>query len=181
MPNETEIKLAAEDVKTARRKLRAAGFRVARPRVFEANTIFDRNASLRRQRTLLRLRDAGGTFTVTYKGTPLPGRHKSREEIETHVDDPKTTRMIFERLGFRAEWRYEKFRTEYKLERGAGMATLDETPIGVYLELEGSPRWIDRMARVLGFTHEDYITASYSRLYLEYCKKHRLKRADMVF
>ena len=182
MPNETEIKLAVDDVKTARRKLRAAGFRVARPRVFEANMVFDRSkASLRRQRTLLRLREAGKTSTLTYKGPPIPGRHKSREEIETHVDDPAAMRTILERLGFRAEWRYEKYRTEYKLERGAGMATLDETPIGVYLELEGSPRWIDRMARVLGFKHEEYITASYGRLYLDYCKRRRLKPRDMVF
>jgi hypothetical protein len=38
---ETEIKLPVHDASTARRMLRAAGFRVSRRRVFEANTVFD--------------------------------------------------------------------------------------------------------------------------------------------
>jgi adenylate cyclase class 2 len=182
MPHETEIKLAVPDVRTGRRLLRTAGFLISRRRVFEANTVFDSSkGTLRRGRTLLRLREAGGLATLTYKGPPLPSRHKTREELETEVTDARVMRSIIEHLGFRAEWRYEKYRTEYRLERGAGMATLDETPIGVYLELEGSPRWIDRMARVLGFTHQDYSTASYSRLYLEYCKKRGIKPGDMIF
>ena len=52
MPNsahETEIKLAVPDARTARRFLRAAGFRVSRPRVFESNTIFDTPESGLRQ------------------------------------------------------------------------------------------------------------------------------------
>lgn len=182
MAHETEIKLSVPDIRTARRMLRAAGFRISRRRVFEANTIFDTpKLSLRGTRTLLRLREAGGVATITYKGAPVPSRHKSREELETELNDARVMRTILERLGFRAVWRYEKYRTEYRLDRGAGMATLDETPIGLYLELEGSPRWIDRMARVLGFMHKDYITASYSRLYLEDCERRGVKPGDMVF
>jgi adenylate cyclase class 2 len=182
MARETEIKLAVPDERTARRMLGAAGFRVSRRRVFEANTIFDTpELSLRGRRTLLRLREAGGVATITYKGAPLPSRHKSREEIETELAGPRAMRSILERLGFRAVWRYEKYRTEYRLEHGAGMATLDQTPIGVYLELEGSPRWIDRMAGVLGFARQDYITASYSGLYLDDCQRRGVEPGDMVF
>ena len=39
--HETEIKLAVKDTRSARRLLREAGFVVSRPRVFEANTVFD--------------------------------------------------------------------------------------------------------------------------------------------
>jgi adenylate cyclase, class 2 len=182
MPQETEIKLAVENARKARAMLHAAGFHVSRRRVFEGNTIFDTaKGTLRRTRTLVRIREAGGMAILTYKGAPVPSRHKSREEVETVIEDPHALRTVLERLGYRPTWRYEKFRTEYRLERGAGMATLDETPIGVYLELEGSPRWIDRMARVLGFQHDDYIIASYARLHMEFCKKKRVKRGDMVF
>jgi adenylate cyclase class 2 len=183
MAQETEIKLAVKDARSARRMLLAAGFQVARRRVFERNTIFDTaKNTMRRGRTLLRLREAGGLTILTYKGAPVPSsRHKSREEIETEVQDPAAMRGVLERLGYRAQWRYEKYRTEYRLERGAGLAMLDETPIGVYLELEGSPRWIDRMARLLGFTHQDYITASYARLHLQHCEGRNLGRCDMVF
>ena len=61
------------------------------------------------------------------------------------------------------------------------MATLDETPVGLYLELEGQPRWIDRTARQMGFKEEDYITRSYARLYLDWCQKNRVQPANMVF
>jgi adenylate cyclase class 2 len=181
-PTETEIKLAVPDVAAARKLLRATGFKVSRRRVFESNLIFDTpRLTLRRASTLLRLRQAGGLVTVTYKGKPLVGKHKSREELELTVGDPATMDAIFERLGYRPVFRYDKYRTEYRLDRGAGMATLDETPVGTYLELEGSPAWIDRLARRMGFDEQDYITASYARLYLEWCRKKRVKAANMVF
>jgi adenylate cyclase class 2 len=181
-PTETEIKLAMPGVRTARELLRAAGFTVSRRRVFESNLIFDTpSLTLRRAGMLLRLRQAGGLVTVTYKGKPSVGKHKSREELELSVADPAAMDAIFERLGYRPVFRYQKYRTEYRLQRGAGMATLDETPVGTYLELEGSPAWIDRLARRMGFDERDYITASYARLYLEWCRKKRVKPSNMVF
>jgi hypothetical protein len=45
--------------------------------------------------------------------------------------------------------------------------TLDETPIGVFVELEGERREIDRAARMLGFARSDYINKSYGELLLE--------------
>ena len=76
---------------------------------------------------------------------------------------------IVERLGYRRVFRYEKYRTEFHQPRRAGVAMLDETPVGVFLELEGTPHWIDRTARRLGFQESDYITASYGRVYLDWC------------
>lgn len=178
MANETEIKLPVGDVRSARTMLRAAGFRVSKRRVFEANTVFDTgDLALRKSQQLLRLREAGGVATLTYKGPPLPSRHKSREEIETEMTRAGEFASILERLGFRRVWRYEKYRTEYRQERGGGVATLDETPIGVFVELEGNSRWIDRTARGLGFKPEEYILSSYGRLFQDRGKK----AGDMVF
>lgn len=182
MAHETEIKLAIPDLASARRKLRSAGFRVSRRRVFEANTMFDTpEQKLREAHSMLRLRQAGGVFTITYKGAPEAARHKRREEIESEVSDASAMRALLERLGYRAVWRYEKHRTEYRIEGEAGKAMLDETPVGNYLELEGTPRWIDRMARRLGFAHQEYILASYSRLYLERTAALGVPPGDMVF
>src|SRR5688572_10042408 len=104
---EIEIKLAVPDAKSARRMLRAAGFRVSKPRVFEANRLFDTgDLALRNAGTMLRLREAGGVVTVTYKGTTVLGRHKTREEVETTVSRAKAISTIFERLGFRPAFRY---------------------------------------------------------------------------
>jgi adenylate cyclase class 2 len=180
--NETEIKLAVESAQAGRRLLRAAGFTVSRRRVFESNVVFDTpTLALRKASTLLRVRQAGGLSTITYKGRPVIARHKSREELELEIADATTMSSIIERLGLSPVFRYEKYRAEYRQSRGAGMALLDETPVGVYLELEGSPRWIDRTARQLGFSEQDYIVRSYGRLYLEWCRRKKMKPADMVF
>jgi len=181
-PNETEIKLAVPDVKTARRLLRAGGFTISRRRVFESNVIFDTpKLTLRKASTLLRVREAGGVTTVTYKGRPLTAKHKTREELELEIGDAAALGAIFERLGLHPVFRYEKYRTEFRQNRGACMATLDETPVGTYIELEGSPRWIDRTARRLGFSEQDYILLSYARIYLDSCRRRRIKPTNMVF
>ena len=49
-----------------------------------------------------------------------------------------------------------------------GHLVLDETPIGVWAELEGEPEWIDSMLAKLGIDIEDSITLSYGRLFLEW-------------
>jgi len=180
--HETEIKLPAGDIESAKRLLYGAGFRVHKRRLFEDNTIFDTpEQSLRGAASLLRLREAGGKAILTFKGRPVESKHKSREELEIEVSSAAAARAIIERIGFRPAFRYQKYRTEYKQASRPGTATLDETPIGVYLELEGQPAWIDRTARKLGFTEQDYIKASYGRLYLEWRGKNRRKPADMVW
>ena len=179
--HETEIKLRLPDVETARRILRDGGFRVSKRRIFESNAVFDTpSQSLRKRACLLRVREAGGA-KLTYKGPPQPSKHKSREELELDIPDAKTLSTILERLGFRPIFRYEKYRTEFKQSKGSGVATLDETPIGVFVELEGAPTWIDRTARKLGFRESDYITESYGGLYLGWCKEQKIKPTDMVF
>ena len=76
---EIEIKLAVKDARSGRRLLREAGFIVSKPRVFESNTVFDTpELSLRRSSRLLRIREAGGVATLTYKGLPDAGKYKSR-------------------------------------------------------------------------------------------------------
>jgi adenylate cyclase, class 2 len=179
---EVEIKLAAPGAAAARRMLRAAGLRVSRPRVFEKNTVFDTGSqTLRKSARLLRVREVGKIAKLTYKGPPDGGKHKSREELELDLSDARKIGAIFDRLSYHPVFRYEKFRTEFRRPGSAGVATVDETPIGVYLELEGSPLWIDRTARKLGFEEKDYITASYARLYVDWCKARGIAPTNMLF
>jgi adenylate cyclase, class 2 len=180
--HETEIKLAMENADAARRLLSRAGFRVSSRRAFEANMVFDTaDGALRCGGKLLRLRESAGRVTITFKGPPEAGPHKSREELETEAANAGACRAIFERLGFRPMFRYEKYRAEYRQPGVGGVATVDETPIGTYVELEGNARWIDRTAKTLGFSAEQYITASYGTLYLEWCGRRGVKAGDMVF
>ena len=94
--------------------------------------------------------------------------YKIREEHEIRVSDQEEVGRIIEGLGFRPCFRYEKFRTTYRL---PGIRNLklevDETPIGLFLELEGPGREIDRAAARLGFGRAEYITKSYGALFME--------------
>jgi adenylate cyclase class 2 len=67
-------------------------------------------------------------------------------------------------LGLRTKFRYEKFRTSFRMQ-GVHL-DLDETPVGTFLELEGRPAAIDRVARELGFTPSEYIRATYYEIYV---------------
>jgi len=178
---ETEIKLRMADVKTARQMLVGAGFRVSKRRVFEVNIIYDTaEQTLRNSSRLVRIREAGGKGILTYKGPPVVARHKSREELEVEIAEARSMELILERLGFCPIFRYEKYRTEYQ--RGnEGVAMVDEVPIGVYVELEGPPEWIDRTAARLGFSESDYIHLSYGRLYLDWCAQRGIHPTHMVF
>ena len=59
--------------------------------------------------------------------------------------------------------------------------TVDETPIGSFLEIEGPPEWIDSTASRLGFSADDYILESYGRLYLAACERQGVQPTNMVF
>ena len=165
-----------------RRLLRAAGFRVSKRRVFEANTLFDTSrGALRRTGSLLRVREAGPDGVLTYKGPGALGKYKDREEVEVEVSDPGRLTRILRELGLITGFRYEKYRTEYQRPDESGVVTLDETPVGVFLELEGSPQWIDRTARRLGFAESDYLTTSYYGLYADYCRNRGIQPTHMTF
>ena len=180
---ETEIKLKSPSAAAATNLLEAAGFQIVKPRALETNQLYDTpEESLRLSGKLLRLRTWNGAHMLTYKGPSLSGGpHKSREEIETGLEDSGRMAAILARLGMVPKFRYEKFRTMYRIASQPGCAVVDETPIGVFLELEGEPAWIDATAAKLGFMPADYITASYGTLYLEHCRRHGIVPGDMVF
>lgn len=179
---ETEIKLRAPDPVTARQLLESHGFAESEPRIFEANNVYDTpDLALRSRGHLLRLRQAGRRSVLTWKGPESREIHKSRPESEVEVSSFESMERIVSGLGYKLVFRYEKFRTEFHESDGPGTATLDETPIGVFFELEGPPEWIDMTAARLGFSRSDYITASYGALYLEFCKEHLIEPGNMQF
>lgn len=182
---ETEIKLRVESPARVRAKLREMGWRAAGRRQHEQNLVFDRaDHALLAAGYLLRVRRVGKQCRLTVKCPGRRGgRHKVREEFEIETrggDGPQLVRIL-EVLGFRVAWRYEKFRTEFRRAGLKDKILLDLTPVGDFLELEGRPQWIDRMARKLGFSRSDYITQSYRELFLEYQHRHGDAVRDMVF
>ena len=179
---EIEIKLRVPDLEAARSFIQKAGYEVSVPRSFEVNSIFDTpDAALRQRGALLRLRKAGTKCTMTAKGQELEGKHKSRPEYEIVVSDYDAAQGILTQLGYQTVFRYEKFRTEFVNTDQPGTITLDETPIGNFLELEGPADWIDLTADALGFSEPDYIVDSYGTLYYKHCMKSGVVPSHMIF
>src|SRR5262245_7538239 len=180
MPQETEIKFRVANAQQLARKLKALGFRLETPRTREMNTLYDfAGQRLLRRGEVLRIRQYGPKWTVTHKAKGKAGRHKSRVETETVVGDGRKVEEIFRALGLQPAFRYEKFRAEWADLNGH--LVLDETPIGIYAELEGPARWIDHMAKRLGLTRADYITQTYAELFRDWKGRTGSPAEEMTF
>ena len=182
---EIELKFPVEDSERFRVRIFDAGFHLVTPRTFESNTLYDtQERSLRARTELLRIRQYGERWTLTHKRLPDAAdpdlsRYKTRIEMETAIDDGRTLADVFTHLGFGPVFRYEKFRTEWDL--GGGHLVLDETPIGVWAELEGQPEWIDRQLRVLGVDETHCITQSYGALFLDWKRETGSAALNLTF
>ena len=213
MAQEREIKLKVEDVKSFRRLLKKLGAEpvgAGQGSVHEQNVLFDTpQGGLAKHGQLLRIRTeilAGRgepkerprprtvlTFKSPVSKPPAAlgkgsadGPHKLREELEMEITDAATLATIFEGLGMAGWFRYEKYRTTFRLPASKAWARglliqLDETPIGTYVELEGPAGAIDRAATELGYSKRDYVVKNYLTLYLEECRRKGVEPAHMVF
>jgi adenylate cyclase, class 2 len=180
MANEVEIKFAIHDLTGVRKRLKDAGFHEVTPRTHEMNTLYDTAlGTLRRRGEVLRIRKYGNEWKLTHKAKGKAGRHKTRKETETAVADGNKLEQVFVALGLKPAFRYEKFRSEWT--DGSGHVVLDETPIGNFGEIEGPPHWIDRVAKALAISPEQYITDSYAELFYAWKPRMKSRAHDMTF
>ena len=188
---EIEVKLRIADRRQLLQRLARLKAKSIVARVHEANTLYDTaDGNLARHGQMLRLRlerpagRADGTgkarkrrpeisALLTFKG-PVKGAkakrrswYKVREEHELRIADHEGLPRILKALGLRPWFRYEKFRSTFRLPRMSVKLELDETPIGLFVELEGEPGEIGRAAGLLGFHGSDYINKSYGALFME--------------
>lgn len=195
---EIEIKLRITDIPELFRKIKKLHV-IPQPRLREQNILYDTPQShLRRRKMLLRLRietpanhhapanPAKERVILTSKAPPQPqrnnrpSRYKIRAEREQVASiSSRQYAKALTSLGFRPAFRYDKFRTTFRLQDLH--LDLDETPAGVYLELEGTPKAIDRTAKALGFAKDQYLRATYWDLYVAACRRRGTKPKNMLF
>lgn len=180
MAIEYEVKLRGErDALLA--ALAGAGARASGPRMLEDDYVLDTpDRRILHEGGLLRLRRRDDGFLLTWKGrSDAHGEVKAMNEVETAVTDGEAARALLERLGYGVTLRYQKYRTPFCCPAPGCEAlalTLDETPLGCFIEIEGDPEAIHRCAAELGFSRADYETRSYLEI-------HRAENGDgdMVF
>jgi len=177
---EVEVKLRVDDLEALTRKLNQSHFKLITPRSHEMNTLYDcPDRRLRDRGEILRIRKYGSKWTVTHKAKGNSGKHKSRSETETQIEDGEALAHIFAAIGLAPSFRYEKYRAEWS--DGEGHVVVDETPIGNIAELEGSPEWIDHTAARLGIKESEYITQSYAQMFAAWCERSRSKARNMTW
>jgi adenylate cyclase, class 2 len=202
--HEIEVKLRIADVDEILRRLRKIGAKYE-SRVLEHNTLFDTaDSAFRAAGRLIRVR----TETVAQRNPKRPldpprtgavsravltgkapsqtksrtaSRYKDKLERELVIRNPAHWQRTLHILGFHPGFRYEKFRSTFRIIHLDLAIDLDETPAGVFLELEGAPRAIDRAARALGFAPRDYYRGTYWDVYAADCRRRGRTPRNMLF
>lgn len=180
-PVEREIKLRYTSVEEARSAVMALGAVLHAERRLQSDMILDTaEATLRHARSALRVRLEPTQAFLTFKGPPLVATMKVREEIETAVADGPALLDVLHRLGYGVAFVYEKYREEWSLP--GALLTIDDTPVGVFVEIEGTETGITTIAERLGRGVADYILDSYRSLYVLACQERGELPGDrMVF
>ena len=195
---EIEVKLRVDRPEELIRRIRSLGA-VCDGRVFERNTLYDTaGGDVRRQARVLRVRTetpaasslvrAGRQAAVVTSKAPMDAgagrrsRYKEKLERELPIRDVRGFETALGRIGLRATFVYEKYRSIFHLGGSRGLhLCVDETPVGTILELEGAPKAIDRAAKALGFTQKEYIRGTYWDLYAADCRRCGVKPQNMMF
>ena len=177
---EREIKLVFRDRDEAKAAILAAGATPLRGRRLQEDCLLDTpDEQLHRRRCVLRVRMECGKALLTFKGPVEASPMKLREELETVVGDGMLFLRVLEELGFCIWFRYQKYREEIAHEDVT--VAIDETPVGTFVEIEGSERGIQDMAAALARKPSDYLLDSYRGLYVKHCERRGLPVTDMLF
>lgn len=164
MAQEIEVKFALKDRNELVRRLHDIGAKRLYPETFEDNIVLDRRGELRTKGSLLRVRKFGKYSIATYKGPmSIEGGVKSREEVQTGVESFELAIQLFDSLGYKPVFRYQKFREVWRINEVE--VVLDRTPIGDYFEIEGPMDVIRTITTELGMTMEQAIRQTYADLY----------------
>ncbi len=181
MGMEIEAKIKVADLRPIADTLRRLGA-VDEGTVLERNWVLDSDDDrLKGWDVLLRIRDTGGDFAVlTVKRRGGGGEFKTREEVESRVDSAEVLLRQFEMIGFRTAWIYEKRRSTWQWRDCE--VVLDKLPeLGCFVEIEGDPENIRRVAVDIGLNPDDHIYDNYLGLW----QKHLTARGEcerhMVF
>lgn len=174
MALEIEVKFPLRDRNELIRKLQEAGGQRLYAETFEDNIVLDRRGELRTKGAMLRVRKFGKYSLATYKGAmAIEGGVKSREEVQTGVESFELAIKLFDSLGFKPIFRYQKFREVWRVREVE--VVLDRTPIGEFFEIEGPLDLIRSLSAELGMSMDQAIRQTYAELY----RIHRRTRPDL--
>jgi adenylate cyclase class 2 len=182
-PREIEAKVRVEDRAALEARLRELG---AAPGDLEEEVnllLDDDHMSLRIGGRALRVRTVNGRGLLTYKGpASFEGGLKARLELESGVEAPENVLALLDALGYRPRFRYEKRRTPWRFSDPARpLVVVDETPLGLFAEIEGEADAVRALAGELGVPESAFLRSSYWGLWQSACEADASLPHDMLF
>ena len=183
-PREIETKFRVADRAALERRLRDLDATPGKPEA-ESNVLYDEPVGrLRAEGCALRVRTVNERRgLLTFKGPPTVSEGiKSRLEWESEVESPRAVAEILEALGYRPAFRYDKLRTTWTFaDPERPVVVVDETPLGLFAEIEGTHAAVRALAAALGVPESEFIPESYVALWLAARGKDPSLPKDMVF
>ncbi|MBU7031985.1 MAG: class IV adenylate cyclase [Theionarchaea archaeon] len=115
----------------------------------------------------LRIRTSNNNALLTYKGPKIDSCTITREELEIHIDDPDTSQLLLERLGFQFIARVKKKREVHTYENFH--IYLDKVEgLGIFIEVEIQEKDLERgRSKIIRFLKELHLHRLERRSYLE--------------
>jgi len=150
----------------------------------ERNVLFDDEAgSLKVAGCALRLRTTGRGALLTYKGkASFSGGVKSRLELESAVGKPGAISALLAELGYVPQFIYEKRRTTWRFpDPSRPLVVVDETPLGLFAEIEGADAAVRALAAELGVSESAFLPESYVGLWMKAREADPALPLDMLF
>jgi adenylate cyclase class 2 len=180
MTQEIEVKFPLANREAFLRKLDGLGAKRLYPETFEDNIVLDKRGELKTRGCLLRVRKFGKYTIVTYKGPmSIASGVRSRDEVQTGIESFDRALALFDLLGYKPVFRYQKFREVWRVNNAE--VVLDRTPIGDYFEIEGPLAMIREICGALGLEMGAAIRMNYAELYRQQRRTHGELPEHMVF
>ena len=178
---EIEVKLPVSDLEGLRKRLADSGAHPHSAEHEESNVLYDDlDHRLSSSGRTVRLRNAAGRATLTYKGAArFEAGAKLREEREVEVSDAGEAGAILAGLGLTPRFRYDKRRQDWDYE--GALVSLDHTPIGDFVEVEADPATIRKVLSLLGLDASEASPYSYAELYARRRKEDPSLPPDMIW
>lgn len=168
---EIEVKVPVKDFRRIKSILKKINAEKIKKFTKEKNILFDHEVlKLKEKDWVFRIRKFGKENILTLK-TKKKGKKgfKVREEINLKFENFNKMLKLLKKIGFYESFYYEKFREEYRY-KGL-LISLDKTPVGNYVEIEGIYNEILDFLKILGLKLEQTLALSYLQIFRMFNKK----------
>lgn len=98
-------------------------------------------------------------LTIKEKTDVCQSDYFQRKKREIEIESPEELKYIFEKIGLTNQLVMEKYRQLWKLDDI--YISIDELPFGIYMEIKGSSKQINKILKKFGFKKSQVINETY--------------------